>query len=245
MTEKNYRKRFSFFALLFSCFFSTFAQKGVTPLKGIRFDFGPAVGLYTINSKHARSPFTKINVLVGFKKEWRLDKENRQFFLTGIDYFFHGLGFNSYYFKPDTIPIYDKSFSYNYSLFIHELHLPLQFKYLFRRKGNKAFSSYVQLGYHLRYLVSSDLRITQNGSRVKYDSPELKFKTPLISNKLNPFVSLSYGWQKNTVGPEKGNFFVELNFKYGFSPYYFEKSYAPSSLYINSSHIALLMGIRL
>lgn len=201
--------------------------------------------MYSINLKHARSPFPKFSALAGVKKEWRIDRENRQFFLTGIDYFFHGLGFRSYYFKPDTLAIYDNSFSYTYSLFIQELHLPLQYKYLFKRREKKAFSSYLQLGYHLRYLVTSDVRITQNGGKVKYDSPELKFKTPLISTRLNPFLSLSYGLQRNTTGPEKGNFFVELNFKYGFSSYYFERSYAPSSLYISSSHIALLMGFRL
>jgi hypothetical protein len=165
--------------------------------------------------------------------------------LTGLDYSLHGVGFRSYYFKPDTVQVYDKSFTYDYSLYVHELQLPLQLKFLFKRKDNRLYSSYIQAGYHLRCLISSDLRITQNGTKVKYDSPELKFKTPLLNERLNPFVSISYGFQKNSIGSQKGNFFFEVNFKYGFSSYYFDKTYAPSSLYINSSHFTLLMGFKL
>jgi hypothetical protein len=104
------------------------------------------------------------------------------------------------------------------------------------------FSGYVIAGYHLRYLLPSTLKITQNGSKVKDDSPDLKFKNALLNNKVNAFVSLGIGWQKNSLSNSKGSFFVELNCRYGFSPYYFESDYAPSSLYINGTHIMLQLG---
>jgi hypothetical protein len=201
--------------------------------------------LYKINSNHAKNPTTKFSGLGGFKKEWGLDRNHRTFFLTGMDYFFHGITFNSYYFAPGTLKLYDKTFAYKYSLYSHELHLPLQLKFLFKRKDNRLFSSYLQLGYHLRYLLTSNLKITESGKKVKYDSPQLTFKNPLFNEHINPFLSLSYGWQKNNIVSSKGNFFVELNFKYGFSPYYFEREYAATSLYISSSHIGLILGVKL
>jgi hypothetical protein len=213
--------------------------------KGIKFTIGPVVSLYSINKNHAAQANQKASFIAGVKKEWRLDKEHRSFFISGVDYFFHGLNFRSYYFKPDTLKIYDKYFAYDYSLYIHELHLPFQFKYLFKRKDNRLYNSYLQLGYHLRYLLTSDLKVTLNGEKVKYDSPAMSFKSPLISKRVNPFVSVSYGWQKNSIGSIKGNLFVEVNLKYGFSPYSFDKPYAASSLYINSSHLTFLVGFKL
>jgi hypothetical protein len=245
MVKTKHRLLYFVFIILIPFLFQAHTYPKIQASKGIRFNFGPAVSFYSINRKHAGRPIQKFSVLLGLKKEWRLDREFRSFFLTGLDYYYHGIGFQSYYFKPDTLKIYDKQFNYNYSLFIHELHLPLQYKYLFKRRDNRLFSSYLQLAYHLRYLLGSDLKITENGNKVKYDSPELKFKNPLFNEKLNAFVSLSYGFQKNSIGSSKGNFFVELNFKYGFSPYSFERDYAASSLYINSSHMTILLGFKL
>ncbi|WP_317898703.1 hypothetical protein [Aurantibacillus circumpalustris] len=181
---------------------------------------------------------------IGFKREQRLGNQYKTFFLIGVEYFFHGLNFRSYYFDQDTLQLYDKSFSYNYSLFIHELNLPIQFKYLFKRADNSLFSPYIIAGYHLRYLLPGALKVKQNGQLIKEDSPELKFKNALFVNKMNAYVSLGIGWQKNSLRSNKGSFFVELNGRYGFSPYYFETNYSASSLFINGAHLALQLGLK-
>lgn len=209
---------------------------------GNRIYFGPVVSLYSINKNHAVNPVQKISGVVGFKREQRLGRDYRTFFLVGCEYFFHGVNFRSYYFPPDTVQLYDKSFGYTYTLFIHELNLPLQVKYLFKREDNSLFSGYVVAGYHLRYLMPGTLKVKQNGSKVMDDNPDLKFKNALLYNKINSFVSLGIGWQKNSLSSSRGSFFVELNCRYGFSPYYFESTYAPSSLYINAVHISLQLG---
>lgn len=185
-----------------------------------------------------------MSALMGFRKEVRCDREFKSYFLFGVDYFFHGVNFNSYYFKPDSLHLYDKSYAYQYSLFIHEVDLPLQMKYSFTRENNSLFSPYVMVGYHLRYLLPSWMNITQNGTKVKSDDLELRFRNPLFYNKINSFVSLSVGWQKNSINRSRGSFFVEANFRYGFSQYYFEKDYAASSLFINSTHLSLLLGLK-
>jgi hypothetical protein len=211
---------------------------------GNQLHFGPVIGFYTINPKHAKNPVAKMSAFAGFNREVRLDRSYRGFFSFGIDYFFHGVNFRSYYFKPDSVQLYDKSFGYNYSLLIHELNLPLQLKYLFKRADNSLFSPYVVMAYHLRYLLPAHLRVTQNGSEVTTDAPELKFKTPFLNEKINSFVSAGVGWQKNSISTSGGSFFVELNFRYGFSPYYFKTDYSPSSLYINSMHLSLELGFK-
>ena len=174
-----------------------------------------------------------------------MNREYNTYFLIGVDYFFHGLTFKSYYFKPDTLKLYDKSFGYTYSLFIQEINIPFQFKYLFKREDNSLYSPYIAVGYHLRCLLPGTLKVKQNGELVKSDEPDLTFKNPLFWNKLNAFVSASVGWQKNHLTPSaKGSFFAELNFRYGFSAYSFQTDYSASSLYINGGHLSLLIGLK-
>jgi hypothetical protein len=100
------------------------------------------------------------------------------------------------------------------------------------------------LGYHLRYLLPGSLKVTQSGNEIKTDDAELKFKNKLFADQLNAFISVSLGWQKNNSATSKNGFFIELNYRYGFSPYYLEKDYAATSLFINASHLALLLGLK-
>lgn len=210
-----------------------------------RVHLGPIYGFYTINTKHASQPFSQPGFLVGLRKEIHYDRSFKNYFSFGVDYFLNGLAFKSYYFKPDSVKLYDKKFAYSYSLFIHELHVPLHFKFLLKRADNSLYSPYIVGGYHLRYLVNSNLTVKQNSVFVKKDNPEVTFNTPLISKKLNAFVSLGFGWQKNNLASSKGSFFAELNFRYGFSPYTFETDYAATSLNINGAHLALALGFKL
>jgi len=230
--------------LFFICLQGVCLPPGRTPGAGVRFTFGPAYGFYNINPNHAKNPTARMSALVGFRKEIRLDREFKTYFLFGVDYFFHGVNFKSYYFKPDSLQLYDKTFAYDYQLTIQEINLPLQMKFSFTRENNSVFSPYIMLGYHFRYLLPGSLNITQNGNTVKKDALDLKFKNPLIYNKINSFVSLSLGWQKNSVNRSSSSFFVETNFRYGFSPYYFETSYSASSLFMSSAHLSLLLGLK-
>ncbi len=210
----------------------------------IRLHLGPAFGFYTINPNHANNPQQNFNFLLGLNKELKLSRDYKSFVLIGVDYFLHGLNFNSYYFPAGTLQLYDNNFEYNYNLHVNELQLPVQFKYLFNPEHNSLFSPYLCVGYHLRYLLPSKIRVNYYGNIVEEDMAELKFKTPLLMEELNAAVSLSLGWQKNSLASSKGSFYIEANLRYNFSPYYFEKDYAASSLYINSTHLIVQLGIR-
>ena len=194
---------FTFFTLkLFCIHFPPAGNRG----NGYRFIFGPSIGFYNINTNHAQISSPKMSALIGFRREIRLDKQFQSFFLFGIDYYFHGLNFKSYYFKKDSLKLYDKSFAYNYSLFIHEIDIPLQVKHSFARENNSLYSPYLMLGYHLRFLLPANVDVTQNGNILTNKWEELNFKHPLLSNKINCFVSASFGWQKNAINKSKAGF---------------------------------------
>lgn len=220
------------------------AQRSKISGNGFRINFGPVIGFYNINQRHAATPTQKMSAMLGFKRERRLGRDYKTFVLAGVDYFFHGLNFQSYYFDPDTIKIYDKNFNARYSMFMHELNVPVQFKYLFKSENNSLFSPYLAVSYHLRCLLPGNLKVTQDGSPVKEDHLDVKFKNPLLWDKLNAFVSISLGWQKNSLTVSKGSFFMEFNYRYAFSPLYFETEYSASSLFINSTHLAFLLGLK-
>jgi len=212
--------------------------------KGIRLSIGPVVGFYTVNKNHSKAANPKPGAIAGFRKEIRFGRDYRTFFLWGVDYMFHGLSFQSYYFPQDSLKLYDKKFIYKYSLYVQELHLPLQVKYSFKRENNSLFSPYFMIGYHLRYLLPANLKVTQNGKEIIADHPQMKFKNFLGSEQINAFVSASFGYQKNNTAGSKGGFFVELNYRYSFSSYYFQTDYSASSLFINSSHLTLQLGLK-
>ncbi|MBK9285173.1 MAG: hypothetical protein IPM51_12805 [Sphingobacteriaceae bacterium] len=238
--------RIVIFLILF--FFSSFIfaspPKGGVNGQGFRFGFGPCVGFYKINTNHAQSPSGRMSACVNFKKEIRCDREHKVFFLFGVEYFFHGINFRSYYFDQDTLQLYDKKFVYDYSLFIQEIQVPLQMKFSFNRENNTLFSPYVALGYHLRILLPTNVTVKQDGNQILKTSETMLFRNKVMSDRLNSFVSITAGWQKNTINNSRSGIFIEVSYKQGFSPYYFQSKYAANSLWINSSHLSLQVGLK-
>jgi hypothetical protein len=234
-----------FFALLFNTVFlwAWVPPDGINS-RGLRFSFGPTLGFYKINTNHAQNPSAKMSILAGLKKEVRVDQTFQTFFLFGADYFLHGINFRSYYFDQDTLRLYNEKFEYDYSVLMHELQVPLQLKFSFTRENNSLYSPYVMIGYHLRALLPAKVTVSQDGNRVVSQNEEMRFKMPMLTNKLNSLISATVGWQKNTINNSKTGFFIELNYRYGFSQYYFASKYTPSSLYMNSQHMSLLLGLK-
>lgn len=220
------------------------AGKGGVNGNGLRFGFGPSIGFYSINTNHAQPPSARMSALIGLKKEVRCDRSHKLFFVFGAEYLFHGVNFKSYYFDQDTLQLYDKSFLYDYSLFLQEIDVPLQLKFSFNRENNTLFSPYIMLGYHIRVLLPATIKVSNNGNVVHQGTEDLRFRHKMINDRLNSFVSLTAGWQKNTINNSRTGFYLELNYRYGFSQYSFKSNYAPSSLYLNGSHLSLQIGLK-
>lgn len=209
---------------------------------GTRLNFGTSLNYYSMNENHGADPKQKLSFTFGFRRELLVSKDYKAYILFGADYLLHGLTYQSYYFQPDSIHIYNKKFDYNYSLNINEIQIPLQFKYLFRRADNSPYSPYFLVGYHFRYMLPGILKVSKDGQVVKNDVPEMKFRNYLITDKINASVSASLGWQRNNLSDKKGSFFAEINFQYGFSQYYFETDYSAASMFFNCTHVTFLIG---
>jgi hypothetical protein len=212
--------------------------------RGFRLGFGPCLGFYSINTNHAQALSPKMSALIGLKKEVRADRQFKMFFLFGADYFFHGVNFRSYYFSQDTLQIYDKNFAHDYSVFFHEVNVPLQMKYSFTRENNSLYSPYAIIGYHFRFFMPAHVKVGQEGNVIRDEWEEVQFRTSLIDKHVNAFMSAGVGFQKNTINNSRSGFFAELNFRYGFSSYFFKTNYSASSLYVNGTHVCLLLGIK-
>lgn len=234
------------FLLLILCSFNFFGSTpppGYNP-KGVRINLGPSLSFYSLKTKHANSVSAKFAGLVGFKKEVRVDKQYRTFFLFGAEYFFHGANFKSYYFDQDTLRLYDKDFAYDYDVLMQEVNIPLQVKYSLTRENNSLFTPYFMVGYHLRYLLPGRVTVAKDGDVKVRDWEVMSYRTPLGINQLNSAISVTAGWQKNNINHAKTGFYVEACFRYGFSQYLINAKYTPSSLYMNSNHLSLILGIK-
>jgi len=210
-----------------------------------RFGLGAFYGFYRINTNHAINPSPRAAVLFSYKTEFYLDFRKQTSFMFGLEYFYHGLNFNSYYFEPDSIKLYDKSFSYKYSLTIHEICLPIVFKYSFLSDKEALFSPYFSLGYNFRYLLPANNLVTLNGNTLIKENVKLNFKNPLFINSLNSGLQFNLGFQKNNHETSNSGFFVELMCRANFSPYSFQTNYSANSLFTNNLHIGLNLGLKL
>jgi len=210
-----------------------------------RIGISPVISLYKANTNHTADKRPKMAFNFSLKEEIRLDKSNRDFLMIGAEYMFHGLNFNSYYFYSDSLQLYTKEkLKYKYSLTIHELDFPIQLKHSFQKETNTIFSSYVFAGYCYRWLIESNLKVAEDGNELVNQHEPLKFKSPAFSPVNSSFLNVGAGFQKNAQLSHNA-VYAEIQFRYGLSPFYFNESFAPSSMFINSHFILLTVGFKI
>ena len=136
----NSMSKFKFILVIFlltlsvKCFsdksptFYKMSTMGESRIVRTRLMIAPVLSFYKINRNHADSPHQKMSGLFSLKEEVRLNYKHNMYFLFGVEYMVHGLNFNTYYFKQDSIQLYTGNFNYSYSLYMHEIDIPLQFE---------------------------------------------------------------------------------------------------------------------
>lgn len=215
------------------------------PFVKTRIGISPVLGLYFPNSNHTTSARQKMSFCVSIKEEIRLTKHNRDFLWIGAEYMFHGVNFKSYYFYADSLQLYTPERQrFTYDLTFHEIDFPVQLKHSFVKETNTIFSSYVFGGYCYRWLVASQLKVSENGNEIINQAEQVTFKSPAFNPVNSSFLNLGVGFQKNTLLRHNA-VFAELQFKYALSPMQFFESYAPSSMYINGHYIYITVGFKL
>ncbi len=210
-----------------------------------RIGISPVIGLYKTNKNHTADTRPKMAFNISLKEEIRLDRNNKDFLMIGAEYMFHGLNFNSYYFYSDSLQLYTPDrLRYKYSLTIHEVDFPIQLKHSFQKETNTIFSSYIFAGYCYRWLIESNLKVTENGNELVNQREPLKFKSPAFNSVNSSFLNIGAGFQKNTTLMHNA-VYAEIQFRYGLSPFYFNESFAPSSMFTNSHFIMLTVGFKI
>ena len=215
------------------------------PIIKTRMGFSPVLGLYKSNLHHTSGTKPKMAFNFSLKEEIRLDRHNQNFLLLGVEYMFHGVNFKSYYFHEDSLQLYTPDrLKYKYSITVHELNFPIQIKHSFQNETNSIFSSYIYAGYCYRWIIENHLIVTDNGNELVSKYEPLKFKNPAFNPVCNSFLTAGIGFQKNTMLKHNA-FYAELQFRYGLSPFYFNESFAPSSMFINSHFLLLTIGFKI
>ena len=215
------------------------------PFVKTRISVSPVLGFYFSNPNHTTSAHQKMAFCISLKEEIRLTKQNRDYLLIGVEYMFHGVGFKSYYFYPDSIQLYTPDRKrFTYDLTIHEIDFPIQLKHSFQKETNTIFSSYIFGGYCYRLLVASQLKVSENGNELINKAETLTFKSPAFNPTNSSFLNVGFGVQKNTLLRHNA-IFAELQFKYALSPMQFFESFAPSSMYINGHFIYITVGFKI
>lgn len=209
-----------------------------------RIGLSPIIGLYKANKNHTSNTKQKTAGAISVKEEIRLDKKNRCFLMAGAEYIYHGVTFNSYYFQKDSIQFYNKSMAAQYNLVIHELDIPLQLKYSFKKETNSVFSGYIFGGYCSRWLLKNNLTVNNNGEQVFNDKTNLQFKIPLFTKTNNSFLSGGLGIQRNHL-LNNNAVFAEIQFRYGLSPLSLQEDFMPSNLTISNHFIFLTIGFKI
>lgn len=236
------------FLLSINCsgFANTFSNlgEGKSPRMRTRIMIAPSISFYKINPNHATGAKQKMSGLFSIKEEFRLNDAHNLYFMIGAEYFLHGVNFYSYYFKPDSIKLYNGNMDYAYNLYIHEIDIPLQMKFSFKHENNALVTPYFMLGYHIRTLLFGGLKVKENGNEILKKQVDLDFKNSFISTRNNSFLSVALGVQKNKPNNTKRCFFAEVSFRFGISPYSFKDSFAASSLLINGNHLCIGLGMK-
>lgn len=214
------------------------------PVVKTRISFSPVIGLYKANKHHTSSTRPKMAFCFSVKEEIRLNKSNTSFLMVGAEYMMHGLSYNSYYFYEDSMKFYNGNMSARYDLRLHELDFPIQLKYSFAKETNAIFSNYVFAGYCYRWLVANNLKVTKDGETMVDRQELLKFKSPAFNTMNSSFLNVGIGIQKNTTLKHNA-VFAELQFRYALSPFYFNESFAPTSMYMNGHFILLTVGFKI
>lgn len=215
------------------------------PIVKTRIGISPVLGFYKTNKNHTSGAKPKMAYHFSLKEEIRLDRNNQNFLMIGAEYMFHGVNFNSYYFYQDSLKLYTpERLKYKYSITVHELDFPIQVKHSFQKETNSIYSAYIYAGYCYRWIIESHLKVSDNGNNLWDRYEPLKFKNPSFNPVNSSFLNCGAGFQKNTSLLHNA-VYAEIQFRYGLSPFYFNQSFAPSSMFINSHFLLITVGIKI
>lgn len=224
--------------------FCALSQEKKKPRMHTWIGIGPSVIKYKINLLHSADP--KPKSAVSFFVHEEIYIRNWASLVSGLGYFGHGLGFSSYYFKPDELKLYNGEFNYTYSMRLHELQIPMKLKIDFSKNKQSRKAIFVQTGLVVRNVFSGSLEVTEakTGKLVYYGDPSHRFYSTLVGGKWGSNVELSIGYSKK-VGTGKNAMFFSMNYLRQLNQSYIEpksSGFFAADLKHTSSGIQFILG---
>lgn len=182
---------------------------------GLVFGFAGADGHYT-NGVSASTGYE-----FGLIEEIPVQK--RSYLLIGAEILGDGVGFNSYYIAPGYNYLYDGSEAFSHSISMNEIHVPILYKFPLGPLDRKNRSIYMTFGWKWRYISFTNTSITSNtaGYLVWEGTRDVSSVYKILSSYGSSIFEVSLGYQRNTKKKKKRGWFMNLEYNYGVSPFYY------------------------
>ena len=204
---------------------------------------GPVLSFYLNNPHHTASTRPRYAFFVAGSRDTRIYKDFS--FLSGLEYAYHGLSFNSYYLAPGYQYLYDGNFDYRYLLTMHEGRINVGLKDVIGIETRNRITGYTACAYVLRYVFGSKLHVTSNltGEQLFDGKTKPEFEHDVFSTNMASAVKFIAGAQRNFFKTQRALFF-EMQFTLSLSRFKVHESFAPSALSINGSFLQLGLGYK-
>jgi hypothetical protein len=205
--------------------------------------FGPAIGFYSNNNFHTSNTRPGLAFYAGALEEAHLF--DNLYASAGLEYQYYSFAFNSYYMPPGYQHLYNQKFDYNYNLNIQEGRLNLLLRLTSGTELSKPYTAYIEGGYVLRYLISTQMKVTSNlDNAILFNgTTHPEFEGTTLKNSFSSGLKINAGIQHNFLRSHKA-WFIHVSYMQGLARFLVQESFTPASLYIKSSFIQLGLGFK-
>jgi hypothetical protein len=216
---------------------------GDPKLTYIRISAGTALSFYSNNNLHSGNTRPGAAFFGNVSEEIRIYQD--LFFVGGIEYQHSAMSFNSYYMAPGYQTLYNGHYGYNYSLALQEGRLDLLLRLTGGTELRNQFTSYVEAGYVLRYLIHTNMKVINDGNgQTLFNGPTYPdFMGTKLNNSFSSGLKINVGMQHNFLRTHHA-LFIQVGLMYGLAQFLVHESFTPSALLIKSTYAQLGLGYK-
>ena len=224
--------------------FSQWNQK-VGDLKRVytRISGGTALSFYSNNNNHSANTRPGAAFYGNVSEEVRIYKDI--FFVGGLEYQHSTMAFNSYYFYPGALNLYNGHYDYNYNLKLQEGRLDLLLRLTGGTELRNQFTAFAEAGYVLRYMINANMKVIDDATGEKLFSgiTHPDFIGQKLHDKFSSGLKINIGMQRNFLRTHHA-LFIQIGLMIGLAQFSVNESFTPASLNIKSTYAQLGLGYK-
>jgi len=163
--------------------------------------------------------------------------------LFGADYMNEGMRFDSYYFPPGTIKLFDKNYNYTHQLHISEIYVPILFKQSFTDEDKKVNSVYISGGWAFRSMLGTNYKITSkaDGQVVAKGFSKMLVEHHFLTDNSGSSLMAGMGMEHKLPGMKQSVFF-ETYFHYNLSRIRYIGKDNSNNIYFRNNSLTISVG---